>query len=201
MKKLRFIIATPSYSGRFGGVMVLHQLCDALNRQGHSAAIALFGGTGPHFNWAYSDNPQFYHPDLIRTPLAGPDANAAIREFLQDGFVIYPDLIPDNPLNARFVVRYLLYINHQYKAQHPQEFILSFSKCYHDNPDGYLFKTMVDSEFNMTGAKPWSDRTLDITYLGKGPNFGGTAQHAGTAPGAHPSDLSRVTRYDRTALD
>jgi hypothetical protein len=168
---LRFLIASPSYNGRFGGVMVLHQLCDALNRLGHTAAIALFGGAGPHFNWAYSDDAQFYYPGLLRCPIGGTDANAAIREFLTDGFAIYPDLIPDNPLGASRVIRYLLYTNHQYRAQKPQEFVLSFSNSFHDQPDAYLFKTMLDPEFHMDGARPWEERTLDITYLGKGPNF------------------------------
>ena len=171
MKKLRFLIASPRYNGRFGGVMALHQLCDALNRQGHTACIALFGGSAPYFNWAYSDDPQFYHADLLRSTLVGDDANLAVQEFLTDGFVIYPDLIPDNPLNARRVIRYLLYTNHQYQAKYPQEFVLSFSKSFHNGPDGYLFKTLLDPEFHVEGSKPWAERTLDITYFGKGPNF------------------------------
>jgi hypothetical protein len=152
--------------------MALHQLCDALNRQGHEAAIALFGGSAPCFNWAYSDNPSFYHPDLLRTPLLGDDANVAVNDFLVDGFVVYPDLIPDNPLNARRVVRYLLYKNHEYQAPSRNEFVLSFSTSFHDQPDAYLFKTLLDPEFHTRGAKHWSERTLDLTYIGKGTSFG-----------------------------
>jgi hypothetical protein len=171
-RRLKFLIASPSYNPRFGGVMALHQLCDALNRLGHEAAIALFGGSAPCFNWAYSDNPNFYHPELLRTPLQGADANTAVQEFLSDGFVVYPDLIPDNPLSARRVVRYLLYKNHSYQAPNRQEFVLSFSGSFHDQPDAYLFNTLLDPEFHTQGARHWSERTLDLTYIGKGSSFG-----------------------------
>jgi hypothetical protein len=49
--------------------------------------------------------------------------------------------------------------------------VLSFSNSFHDKPDAYLFQNMLDPEFHMEGARPWEERTLDITYLGKGPNL------------------------------
>lgn len=169
---LKFLIAAPGYNPRSGGVMALHLLCDALNRLGHEASIVLFGGTGPCFYWAYSENPGFYGANLMHYSIKGEDANRAVQNFVADGIVIYPDLIPDNPLNAKRVVRYLLYKHHIYKAQHIGEFILSFSKSFHDSPDAYLFNTLNDPEFHARGAKHWSQRTLDLTYIGKAANSG-----------------------------
>lgn len=174
-KRLRFLIASPRYNHQTAGVMVLHELCDMLNRQGYEAAIVLFGGSGPHFHWAFSNAAEFYHPNHQRTEIPFEDANLSIQEYLKDGVVIYPDLVPDNPLNAPRVVRFLLYKNHGYRAQGPSEYVLSFSQMFHDSADGYLFKTFVDPALHDRGARHWRERTLDLCYIGKGMNF--TACH------------------------
>lgn len=175
MTKLRFLIASPRYNHQTAGVMVLHELCDMLNRQGFEAAMALFGGGGPHFHWAFSNSPEFYHPLHQRTHIPFDDANRAIREFLEGGVIVYPDLVPDNPLASPRVVRFLLYKNHGYRPQGSNEMVLSFSQMFHDAPDALLFKTFVSSELHAIGSRHWSERTLDITYTGKGLNF--TACH------------------------
>ena len=182
MKKLRFLIASPRYNHQTAGVMVLHELCDALNRQGYEAAVVLFGGTGPTFQWAFSNAPEFYHPDHQRTQIPFENANHSIQEYLKDGVVIYPDLVPDNPLAAPRVVRFLLYKNHGYAAQGPNEYVLSFSQMFHDRPNGYLFKTFVSPELHARGARPWRERTLDLCYTGKGPNFTTCHHIPGTLP-------------------
>lgn len=174
--------------------MVLHELCDMLNRQGHDAAMVLFGGAGPCFQWAYSNQPGHYHPQHQRISLPAEDAAQSIRAFLEDGVVIYPDLVPDNPLNAKRVVRYLLYKNHGYVAQGPNEYVLSFSKVFHDAPNSYLFKTFLSEELNAREGKHWEDRTLDITYFGKGPNF----THCHLIPGTLA--LSRTWPEDKAQL-
>ena len=171
MKKLRFLIASPMYNHQIAGVMVLHELCDMLNRQGHEAAIVLFGGSGPCFHWSYSNHPQLYHPQHQRINLSMDDPDQSVRSFLEHGVVIYPEMVLDNPLNAKRVVRYLLYKFHDYVAQGINEYVLSFSKVFHDSPNSYLFKVSLDKELHANGSRRWEDRTLDITYFGKGPNF------------------------------
>ena len=133
--------------------------------------MVLFGGAGPCFYWAYSTHPDHYHPQHQHVNLSMNDPNESVRAFLEDGVVIYPDLVPDNPLNAKRVVRYLLYKNHGYVAQGPNEYVVSFSKVFHDTPNSYLFKTSLDEELTVKDSRHWEDRTLDITYFGKGPNF------------------------------
>ena len=39
-----FVIVAPPYSARSGGVMVLHDLCEALNRCGYQAGMVFLRG-------------------------------------------------------------------------------------------------------------------------------------------------------------
>lgn len=152
--------------------MVLHQLCDMLNRQGFESAIVLFhGADNPPYQWACSNNSDLFDLDLMRTPLDMDDPAKSVRDFLDDGIMIYPDLIIGNPLGASRVVRYILYENKNYVSAGGGEYVLSFSKMYHSNPNSYLFKVFCDVGFHSQGAVHWIDRTLDLTYFGKGPGF------------------------------
>ncbi len=170
--KLKFLIAAPAYSHQSAGIMILHELCDMLNRQGYEAAMVLFHGSNGQdqsWQWAYTDRAEFYHPDHQRVRLNINDADNSVRDFLENGVIIYPDLILGNPLGAGRVVRYLLYKNEGYVASSQSEYVLSFSTMFHSAPDSYLFKPLLDENFHLRSAAHWSKRTLDITYFGKGP--------------------------------
>ena len=171
IKKLRFLIASPRYDHQIGGVMVLHQLCDMLNRQGYEAAMVFYGGSPPSYNWAYSNHPDLYHPDYERVHLSMDNPNEIIREFLQDGVIIYPEQIIGNPLGASRVVKYILITDKNYIRASSNEYILSFSKIFHSKADGYLFKPFMDENLHSKGSRHWSERTMDLTYFGKGPDF------------------------------
>jgi hypothetical protein len=169
MKKLRFLIAAPPYNHQSGGVMILHNLCDMLNRQGYEAAIVIFhNGKHPHFQWVIHNSPGLYCPTHQRVHLSMEDSDQAVRDFLEDGVLVYPDVAPGNPLAAKRVVTYLLGPNHGYAPQYPNEYVLSFSKLFHDNPNSYLFNPFHDDALHSTGARHWSERTMDLTYFGKG---------------------------------
>lgn len=169
--KLRFLIATPKYDHKIGGVMALHNLCDALNRVGYEAAIVFFGGGPINFNWAYSNHPDLYHPNHLRVELSMSNPNEAIKDFLKNGVVIYPEIVQGNPLGASRVVKYLLYTDENYARNSPNEYVLSFSKAFNSNPDSFLFQSLSDLNFHSNNAPHWSKRTMDITYFGKGPKF------------------------------
>jgi len=172
--KLKFLIAAPVYSHQSGGVMVLHELCDTLNRVGYESTLIFFYNSNDQeqkWQWGYSDIEQYFHPDHTRVLLDISNPDESIREFLKECVIIYPDIIHGNPLGAARVIRYLLYKNHHYTRCQPNEYILSFSKLYSDSADGYLFKTFAHPELNAKDSLHWSQRTLDITYIGKGANF------------------------------
>ncbi len=169
--KLRFLIASPRYDHQIGGVMLLHQLCDMLNRQGFEAAMVLYGGSPPHYNWAYSNLAELYHPRHQRVELSMDNVDQSVRDFLEHGVIIYPERVTGNPLGASRVIKYLLYKDEKYVRETPSEYLLSFSKLFHANPDGYLFKPFSDDNLHANGARHWSERSMDLTYFGKGPQF------------------------------
>lgn len=92
-----FVITTPGYNHRSGGITALHRLCDLLNRVGGRCCLLPLGGDlrllppGQFF----ATNPEWH------TPLATEPVD-------DDTVVIYPEVILGNPLGARNVVRWLL---------------------------------------------------------------------------------------------
>jgi hypothetical protein len=116
MKK-KFLILTPSFTYNSGGVIVLHKLCDILNKIGEEAYIFKIQDNiliNPrnykliilNFLWyrfidglrVLKTNPNFNTPKLNKIPLD-----------LNEWVVIYPETIIANPLNAKHVVRWLLH--------------------------------------------------------------------------------------------
>ncbi len=148
--------------------MVLHDLCDALNRIGYSCGIIfLHGGNAAeqNFQYALSTDPGMYKPGSRFFPVSNPDE---AREILRDGIVVYPDLIIGNPLGANRVVRYVLNFS---TAPFEGDFVLSFSRFYSAYAHHTLFKVFHHDAFNSNGALPWHQRSLNLTYFGKGPSF------------------------------
>lgn len=142
-----------------------------LNRQGFEAAMVMYGGSPPNYNWAYSNHPELYHPNHKRVELSMSNVDKSVRDFLHDGVIIYPEQITGNPLGASRVVKYLLYKDENYARESENEYVLSFSKLFHNHPDGYLFKPFGDANLHMNEARHWTRRTMDLTYFGKGPQF------------------------------
>jgi hypothetical protein len=133
--------------------------------------MVMYGGSPPHFNWAYSNHPDLYHPGHQRVELSMDNVDKSVRDFLEHGVIIYPEQVTGNPLGASRVVKYLLYKDEKYIRESASEYILSFSKLFHASPDGYLFKPFSDDNLHSKGARHWSERTMDLTYFGKGPQF------------------------------
>ncbi len=168
MKSNKFIIIAPPYSARSGGIMILHDLCEALNRNGYQAGIVfLHGGNAKeqNFQYAFSNDSALYRPNgnyhLYQD-------EAEIRDILSSGTVIYPDLITGNPLGAKHTVRYILNFN---SLEFENDFVLSYSKVYSVYTDFVLTKPFDHPSFTDSETAPWSQRTLDLTYIGKGADF------------------------------
>ncbi|MYM85378.1 hypothetical protein GTP44_26020 [Duganella sp. FT50W] len=173
--KLRFVICAPAYQHHSAGVVVLHSLCDHLNRLGYPSAIVFFGKADPPTeppSWQYvvTHLSSLYNPAFMWTPLGLENPGASVQEFLEHGVAIYPEGIRDNPLGAKRVVRYVL-IHTPPFAPAENEYILSFSQNFYDGPDGILSQPLIDERFHDRGARHWSERTLDLTYFGKGHDF------------------------------
>lgn len=111
---MRFVIYAPRYRDNSGGALVLHKLCDVLNKLGHQAslwpmwkprlsALPEVDAVGMHLLWLgkgltrkYRTNPRY------ATPMAKESQ-------IKDSIVVYPEVVSGNPLRARRYVRWLLH--------------------------------------------------------------------------------------------
>lgn len=148
--------------------MVLHELCNSINRNGYRCGIIFINGGNAveqNFQFAISNDPSFYMPN---SNYYAHSSIAELKEIIETGVVIYPDLINGNPLGAFNVVRYILNFN-----DNPfiGDYVLSFSNVYSKFANKVLFKSFKNSAFNDSGTMPWHARTLNLTYFGKGPSF------------------------------
>lgn len=110
-----FIIFAPRFDENSGGAVVLHRLCDLLNRSGQRALLwpsreILFDPWRPLYSWNrqrlqrrwYRKHGPYRTFEGFLTPLATPaDLKGAI--------VVYPEVVDGNPLRADHVVRWLLH--------------------------------------------------------------------------------------------
>lgn len=110
--------------------------------------------------------------------------------------VIYPESIPGNPLNARFVVRWITYFPGFYFPMHPVpgEVQFTFQGCYAPElgPDRLLALEVMDADlFNRRGAA--RERTFDCAFLGKYLFYGnGTCAQRPEPPGLFEPEWIRV---------
>ena len=111
---MRFIIFAPSYNENSGGVIVLHKLCDLINKNNGEAYVTpffpqylinkrYFGGLFRVIgNSLLSYCNKFKRNKSFDTPLFKGKVS-------QDDVVIYPESVFGNPLNASKVIRWLLH--------------------------------------------------------------------------------------------
>lgn len=168
-KRPDFVVVAPPYSHQSGGVMVLHQLCSAINDTGRSCLLVFMhngNATEQNFQYAHLHNPDLHMPGGHY--VAAPNNTQELDALIQSAVVIYPDLITGNPLKAAKRCRYFLNVN---EAPYPGEYLLSFSKLFRVDATSVLFKPFPDEHFHQRSAMPWHARTLDATYIGKGDHF------------------------------
>ena len=166
---MKFVIVAPPYHAKSAGIVVMHELCDSLNRLGHTATSILTINSNGFTN---PNEKRFFEPELLRHEI---DTDNEFNTFIEDGIVIYPEIITGNPLGGKRIVRYLLNkegaIGGNSMEASEKDFILSFSKSFQDDANAYLIKLSENSIFNCENSKPTADRTLDLTYIGKGNNY------------------------------
>jgi len=156
MNMNKFLIVTPPYNQQSNGVVILHELCESLKKLGFQCDKVLYG---------FNDQRDL----VINRTLA------EIQEYVNDGYVIYPEVIAGNPLGAKRVVRYLLNfegaVNGNALLAGPNDFILAFSKRFHPAPHGVLFRVLPKPGFDTINCSLPRHRPLDVTYIGKGAQY------------------------------
>ncbi len=98
-KRNPFYIYTPHFKLSSAGIRALHFLCNYLNSIGESAYVVLYEGK-------FRKAPRV--SGFLKTPILTEEEARSHRENGLNPIVIYPETIPGNPLNAAFVVRFLL---------------------------------------------------------------------------------------------
>ena len=168
-KATKFVIVAPYYHDKSAGIVVLHELCDAMNKRGYPTAIYLLGPDG----FTLSHQTQHYGPDLKWYAVSGQEE---MQQFIDEGIVIYPEVITGNPLKALRVVRYVLnsegFVGGNKMNASDDDFILAYSSVYHAAPHAILTKICHHAVFNTENTLPVMDRKMDMTYIGKGVTHG-----------------------------
>jgi len=206
-----FIVLAPGYDHRSAGIRVLHALCNDLNAQGREAYLLQYqflpqGGARyfvPEGDAGYSPA----YPLIRRLPPT--DDVASLRSLIDSAYVIYPEVLQGNPLNAPRVIRYVLNspnFNGYPMLQGDQDFIVGFSGRYWDGCHYVLPIFMEEPGFHDEGTRPSLERTMDCTYIGKGFKYGDCFKVPGTVyiDRSWPNDkeslalMLRNTRYFMT---
>ena len=126
---MKFIIYAPPYNPASGGIIVLHKLCDELNKENIDCKIF------PLEYYKIQKNPLKILKSIIRkiiqkilkTPFKtnGQFKTPVTNNFDRDDtIVIYPEIVKNNPLNAKHIVRWLLF---------KDKWFSDHSKKYQDN--------------------------------------------------------------------
>jgi hypothetical protein len=144
-KAVKYLIWSPNYDHKSGGVRALHKFCHLLNESGCEAYIT--GNPNPEWN------------EKLYTGLADED----------NPIVVYPEIVPGNPLNARKVVRWVLNTPGYLAGEvhyHPSELLFTWDRRFLDLPKDRILKVknIEDGLFVNKGGK----RTMDCFWMGKG---------------------------------
>jgi hypothetical protein len=173
-----FIVVAPAYDHRSAGIRVLHNLCNELNLCGHVAHLIFYrfiqGAGGLEFFTPADD--RGYCSQLEHIPrLPGSTDISMFRALIDDGVVVYPEVLQGNPLNAARVVRYVLNTpaaNGRPMLEGTGDFIVSFNSKYWPNPHAIASMFFDEPVFNDHDTRPALQRTMDCTYVGKGVSYG-----------------------------
>lgn len=141
----KFIIFSPSYNEKSGGIVVLHKLCHLLNELGHDAKLF------PHREQFVIDKTNFFKifkvffKFEIKSLFRGYKTNSSLntpvitRKQLpiidDETVVVYSELVLGNPLNAKNVVRWLLHQPGFHTGQvmyNPGELLFKFNSAIDD---------------------------------------------------------------------
>jgi hypothetical protein len=142
-----YLLAFPGYTGNCGGIRFGHKLCHMLNERGYKAYI-----TGDYTN------------PLWNTPKAKELSQEKLRDLQHNGIIIYPDIIPNNPVNFTHCVKWWMGSS---QLNPINQLVFSFSEM-HDvvfKNENHLFIWDVEDFFKDPEIE---NRHGSCVYSGKG---------------------------------
>jgi len=160
------VIVAPDYTHSSNGIRALHDLCHQINMMGGTARMLLLTEDAIKSCEPPQQNPDWNTPTLEESE----------RHFLEDGIVIYPEVVKGNPLNAKRVARWIgnkdgVLREGEGMDAGPNDFLIAHSRVLCKNPNYVLFYSYVNPCFNDDESDP-EKRVLNATYIGKGYLYG-----------------------------
>ncbi|MBF0185799.1 MAG: tetratricopeptide repeat protein [Magnetococcales bacterium] len=163
-----YLIVTPWYRHSSAGIVALHYLCHQLNQLGYEAYL---------FVWMQPRLPagmRPLHPHWSTPVITVPLEDNPLWQRIKDRvIVIYPEIIPSNPVQATRVVRYML--NREAGTQSVRagadDFIVSFSKMFLLSHYVLYMPVSLDLALFHDREAP-QERNQDMCWIGKGSLYG-----------------------------
>tara|TARA_R110000822_G_scaffold45541_7_gene121771 strand:+ start:632 stop:1468 length:837 start_codon:yes stop_codon:yes gene_type:complete len=143
----RIIIYSPSFDSSSGGIIVLHKLCHILIMLGFDAYLYPMYGSDFYVNDTYEFN--------------------ITREVKEGDIVIYPEIVLGNPLNSKYVIRYIMNVGHitlnRKSTWGADDFWVYFSERFYDGLKEKNILHIIDSK--MTYYKDYNvERSIESCH-------------------------------------
>ena len=180
-----FIVFTPKRWSGSAGIYALHSLGNNLLKIGCDVYF-YFYDLVDHAPTTHQNEELYFYEEHAENRKSWKKASGRLP-LVDESIVIYPEVIPDNPLGAKRVVRYVM--NYPEKNMHPMrpgenDFFLAYWREYY--PSKYHFELpilSISSElFDNKDGIPFNQRSIDATYIGKGVKLPGSFFLPGTIP-------------------
>ena len=179
-----FIIFTPKKWDGSAGVYALHALGNNLLKLGCDVYYIFYDIAG-HPPVTDEQEADYFYPNHSHNKTAWQERRGRLPS-LQRAIVVYPESIPDNPLNAANVVRYVM--NYPEKNMYPMrpgpdDFFLTYFKEYYPISHFELPIFRFHEELlKRVDGRPRENRDIDCTYIGKGVKIPGAYFLPDTVP-------------------
>lgn len=170
---MKIIIVSPPYQKESEGIKVLHFLCHSLNVNGYLSKI-LFLDTSDHtfqkfitLSGAEGLNPE-YSTESIKS---------VSEVSLESDVILYPEIISNNPANAKNVIRYFLNkpgnIFGNSITAGPRDLLVSYQRIFYPPANFSLYYPLIDLDKIPAREEIEAySKNLMLSYIGKGKKYG-----------------------------
>lgn len=157
MKKIGYCIWAPDFVKSSAGIRALYILCDQLNSMGYESHIIFSCKT----------------TETLKAPLMSLKKASALAK-ARKKIIIYPETVPGNPLDAIYVVRWVLNIPGLLggtRIYNPNEKVFYYSEVFkpyiRNETEGKLYLPTIEEDIFYDNGIPSTERDLEVFYIGK----------------------------------
>jgi hypothetical protein len=166
-----FLVVAPPYNDKSAGIVVLHDLCESLNKNGFKAGIIYITSGSQmeqNFGFAYSSDKQLQKPLGLYFDYVTGKNEVEIIYYIKNSIIIYPDIVKGNPLSSD---RYATFVLGFPRFEVISKFIIRYAKMYCDFANFDLYKPCAAEQILASTGVHWTARHLSLTYIGKGSQY------------------------------